>query len=391
MNKFYFAISTDDNSQIGAFLNQLWVCPSANCTFPTYQSLAVQYQCTDLSSQVTSSGSSASHPSDSSLILGPNAAVNSSTIFSTPGSNLFSNPVGLLLGRWLVIGRSVGQSPASGLFASDCAFYWSVNTYKAHVTKSVFSENVVDTSLVYKTNGSAPLHGAPNVPYSYIFAPTSCYVNGNPVPSTNSSCQYTITGAAHEALINFFGMKSGFSLPGYASVMNNGGPNVTYEYSSGFMLYLLQAFQNANSTASYQQVAQIASQGAEMMTTVVRQQPIQGNSRSTYRYDIVPGTELFSGAVFMVLWPAMVYPGALVLFSTLFFIITAIKTRNENKWKNSLIAILFHGLTPNDIVRVGELSTYMEMTHAAKNMEVQLVSTQHGEKLMSRDKFVGGD
>jgi hypothetical protein len=254
-----------------------------------------------LSSQIISSETTVSHRSDSSLLLGPQTAVKSTTIFSEPSPNLFKNPVGLLLGRWLVLGRSVGKTPASLLVASDCAFYWSFNTYAANVTENLFTETAINTSLVNKANGSLTLPGAPNVPDSHIFSPEPYYVNGSSIATSDPRCEYIVNGPAHEALVNFFGMQSGFSLPGFASVKNKGEPSVSYEYSSGFMLYLLQAFQNIDSTESFQDIVNIAFQGAKMLSTVVRRQPISGNDVKTFIYDVVPGTPISSVAVFQTL------------------------------------------------------------------------------------------
>jgi hypothetical protein len=139
MNKFLYSISTDDTIQIGSFVGQLVSCPTGFCGFPTYQTLAVRTQCVDLSSQVKS-GSVVSHPTNPHLTLGSNSAINSSTDTMTPPAAMYDEPVGLLLARWYVIGQSVGASPAPGVTAAECVFYWAVNTYVGNVTDASFQE-----------------------------------------------------------------------------------------------------------------------------------------------------------------------------------------------------------------------------------------------------------
>jgi hypothetical protein len=328
--------------------------------------------------------------------MNSNTAVNSTTIiFTPPPEGLYPDPVGLLLARWLVLGRSVGLNPTSDIIAAECVFYWAVHTYNASVTSNSVSESIVGTSVNFEKNSTRKLPALNDgeqatVPWSYIIRPDPCYVNGMIVSASDARCAFSVWGDAHTGLRNYLGLEGGSSLRGAATVQNNGQENRTFDYNSQFIFFMLGRFGNADVGQMFDRVQMIAGQGSQMLTTQVRQQPISGNSPQTYVFDRVFGTQIFQFAIYSARWAYMAYPIALTTLATLFFGITTFRTRNEPKWKNSVLAFLFHGLVHEDMVRHGEVPTIVGMRAASEGLLVKLADTQHGEKLVSKDLLSTG-
>lgn len=87
-------------------------------------------------------------------------------------------------------------------------------------------------------------------------------------------------------------------------------------------------------------------------------------------------------------WRYLVFPVILVAMSTLFFIATVIFTWGEGGWKSSQLAVVFHGLSENDAKAIGDVKCYADMRNLGKNMHVQLVDTEIGKKLVSRQALM---
>jgi hypothetical protein len=85
----------------------------------------------------------------------------------------------------------------------------------------------------------------------------------------------------------------------------------------------------------------------------------------------------------------MVFPIALVVSSTMLFVLTLIVTCHEQPWKTSELATIFHGLAPGDVGALGRVDRYADMRQLAKGVPVRLLETELGLKLVAQGEIGG--
>ena len=84
-----------------------------------------------------------------------------------------------------------------------------------------------------------------------------------------------------------------------------------------------------------------------------------------------------------VLWLWIILPGVLVVAGALFLImgIVATRKRGVDIWKDSELALLFHGLQEGN-ERFAGLHQISEMDHVASRMKVRMMSTRTGGRAL---------
>ncbi|KAF2673387.1 hypothetical protein BT63DRAFT_154745 [Microthyrium microscopicum] len=384
--QFFYAISSQTKGDLGLFNQELWQCTTGNCTYPTYQTLTTDYQCIDLSSKLPNPlPTIVKHPSDSTVVLNTNGGIiTSQSIFTDPDQTLYSAPLGKLITRWLVLARNFGSGSDNAVVATECSIYWAVSTYQnSSVTLGAFSETRTNPITKYTTITNTKTKTAA----SYNITADPCYSqDGKTIASSDSSCTYSIDANAHEALQNYFNLAY-ISFNGNASIISGSlsdAGDATFGYDSAFLLSLLPDLNGSNRGQTVASLANIAGRGAALLNTKIRVAP-QFAADGTATHGLVNGKAMLMLAVYKAVPYALVGPGVLVLLSTIFFLATAFFSRNQQKWKNSQMALFFHGLTPEDIARVSHISSFGDMKDAAKQIDVKIVDTAYGEKLMSKE------
>jgi hypothetical protein len=372
LSNIQFGMTSTEYSAVHA---DLAYCESGNCTFGTYQSLGVDYECITVDTTTTSD--SYLHGSDSAFKLNREyGQINSTTLFEYPDSLGYST-VGPLITRWLLIANNetVDGTP----FASECAFFWAVFNYNGEVVNNQFNETIVTRTT--DTSDNDP------IAHNVTITPSRCWINGTEVVSSSSpECTNTVTDGSYKSIQNYFKLTD-FGLIGNAwNITKSGDEEISWDYSSIFMQTLLAYVVENNSSTIFDSVQQTANGIAEMMTHYFRIAPIfKGDSDNRY-YAFSNGTSHWAPEAFYVIsWVYVAIPAGIILLSLFFLAATVLVTRKDDVWKNSQLAVLFHGLSQQDTGRLGDVSYYADMREISKRTEVKLESSAVGKKLVGKE------
>ena len=124
-------------------------CPSGNCTFPPYQTLAICSQCVDVKDLVKYTQSNipvqSCDPRDARCFLKlPNGLTLSDKIEETDAiiinmSGTLS-PMKLDKVGYATVSYSLMLYKYDNVWATECSLYWCVNTYTASISNTIFKE-----------------------------------------------------------------------------------------------------------------------------------------------------------------------------------------------------------------------------------------------------------
>ena len=155
-------------------------CPSGNCTWAPYQTLAVCSQCVNVTGLVKYTQSnhqvqSCELDDDESPCLWalPNGlTLNDSIALNTSGTlpPMMLDKVGHSLVNFSMLGYDEQNDPV----AIECSLYWCINTYTAIVNNTVFTEQF--SSSWYNATSILP---SANIPSAENFASVGLRVSGS--------------------------------------------------------------------------------------------------------------------------------------------------------------------------------------------------------------------
>ena len=147
----------------------------------------------------------------------------------------------------------------------------------------------------------------------------------------------------------------------------------------------LNAYRYAAGNITLVNIPELINNLTESMTVRMRQ-AAAGLSNSTVNGaagTLVSGDTLQLQAFVKVRWRWLTLP-LLVLLLTAVLLVASIALTVLTKakpWKSSSTALLFHGLDSQHFDQVSSIKKRAQMDHAAREVEVQLVKTEHGWRL----------
>ena len=229
--------------------------------------------------------------------------------------------------------------------ATECALYWCVQTIDLAVNNGIISQNITQTW----SNASAV-----DIGESYL----------SPPPSSNQSARdYFVSEMSNIPLVAFLenaftANMTGVNLPG--SGLSPDEMAQLIEWSSD----VTQALWNVEDLEG------LMSSLADRMTDTLRNQfsdPVNSPN----------GTVYVQQTYVHVSWPWMILPITLVSLSCVLLLASIIVSHGPRSvvWKNSSLAVLFHGLHANE--QTGYLVGKKEMEVAAEEMSAQLKIDRH--------------
>ncbi|KAF2473179.1 uncharacterized protein BDR25DRAFT_129425 [Lindgomyces ingoldianus] len=379
LSAIYYAITTVGMPNLE---QGLFECASGQCDFGTYDSLAIDYQC--ISSDITKNGSIVQHPglTDPYFYLDTTSGIiQSNTTRDLPDSGDFHG-LGPLISRWLVLANPSTINPEP--LGMDCAFYWTINTYHSEVMNSSFREEINSTWTNETTESTHK--------EDIYLIPDSCWRNNISISKTDAEypdCTNIVYNFAHRSLQSWFDL-SDFSLTGWGlNDTQSTDKRLYWDFTSIFMQAIMANLTDSNQTEVANTIRTTAKRLSSAMTTLLRQKPLWTTNTTSF-YGISNGTTIWPEDVFyQIRWEYLIFPFVLVGISTVFFLATVIFTRGEGGWKSSQLAVIFHGLSENDAKAVGNVRGYADMRELGRDMQVQLVETDTGKKLVSREVLMG--
>lgn len=392
-----------NSNAAAASLDMNPACPTGNCTFPPFQSLAVCSVCKNVASDLsrkcraeditpgTSSGYGAGDIGkvycEFSLPNGLNIGINFgknaySGIVATNGtSQTIHNGTsrGNIFFLFSIVKELYNEDyaiPSHYANATQCLLYWCINTYEARVINGHFSEDikVADNSQAtewrkdlqdfFRGSIASQDHNAGHVDLT-----PPRLVNRD---SSRANSNYPVASPASLGVSRF--------LPSKLTVSNSFISNVTHGAKSNSSSNtaipedLLRVLRDSDTNTLFSNLA-------KSMTRQIR------NVNAAYQVgfpgvDVNPiggvgpanGTASTMQVFVSVRWRWLALPASLVLLTTTFLILTIINTARHRVpvWKSSPIPLLFSELNNQDKERLRMASGVVEMESLTAGIDVEL-------------------
>lgn len=348
-------------------------CPTGNCTFATYQSLGFCSQCANITDKldlnVTSMypGSSMSMSSmtsntyDYTLPNGWNFTTSYSNKYmmnATSNRDLLSiDTKGLPLVLNFTTITTDGISMPPDISATECALYFCVHTYNASVDDGKFKEKLIATDATSNYDPTS-LENA-------ILTPETCYWNGTEyhAPYTGAieqeHCTYNVSWLSPLALSNSLSPL----MKGSGSLFISNRPDWSSETARAIY----------GSYGNITEIGNVFQSIASALTTHARSKVCDAR---------VHGTTWTSESYVHVTWLWMIMPGALVLFTLIFFVATIFNTRRQFIWKSSPLALLFSNVATEEARNEFETHPHLsKMEKTSEKIKARLETTANGVRL----------
>ncbi|KAJ5547982.1 hypothetical protein N7513_005216 [Penicillium frequentans] len=334
-------------------------CPTGNCTFAPYQSLGFCSRCANITDSLALSKSAIIPSEPTYKYKLPNGFMFSTSINgmylmnSTSSRNLIkldTKDKASILNFTAISASGYGVPPQ--VSATECALFFCVDTYHAAVQGGTFSEN--RTAFSTTANTSSILE-------NFSLTPDTCYTNGTrlekPYNSTDD-CSYNVNWLSRLAMSNSISPL----LHGHGSLFISNRPS----WSSN----VIEALYGVE--GNHTDINSVFQSLASTLTI---------NARSKVCEEKVNGIPWTTQSFIRVSWKWMILPGALVVLSMTFMIITIMHTRNQYIWKSSPLALLFSELLVDEPLPLRSDPTLKGMENTSRNMEVWLETTPEGVRL----------
>jgi hypothetical protein len=261
----------------------------------------------------------------------------------------------LILNFTAITSPGYGVPPAVQISATECALYFCVNTYEARITEGIFSET--RTAIATSSNTTSWTSTEEN----FSITPDTCYFNGTRYEKpykTPENCIYTVNWLSRLAMQNSLSPL----MKGKGTLFMSNRPSWTP--STAQAIYGTEG----NLTDMKTMFESMASS-------------LTLNARSNVCAASVNGTTWKVQSFVHVRWNWLIFPGALVVLSLVFLVITVVHTRNQYIWKSSPLALLFSNVYVESSGPLRSSPTLRNMEDTSRKMEVWLESSAEGIRL----------
>ncbi|KAI3341998.1 hypothetical protein F4824DRAFT_271003 [Ustulina deusta] len=400
-------------------------CPSVECEWPMYESLAVCAQCRDVTNSLerlksrgalyaslTRGNLAVSIGSDGGTAFRlPNGLVidNSNGWQYNHGFN-FSQDVGGIFGAVLMSTFGTGNAsetvamqdldtliwsmsmirvtadpnnssaawPALPISATECALMYCVNSYKDMVINGSFLQTASPVSNAHRVPKSCQPYKEgwegdldPHIFSSIEFSPyySEIFRSDLSLLSGITGCAYNISQAAVDSISSFIRNTLSTRLYKFDDEVISGRLNGFYIDVGGFQYApsVLQQFQSSNDlNSTFTTLA--ASMSNAMRSTA--DESVNGISRD------LQGQKSVTIVIYSIQWPWIALHVLLVAVTPIFLVVTlgskSSPERHAQAWKSSSLAVMTRGPAVLDILEGAQ--TVNEMKQRAKNTRVTLLA-----------------
>jgi hypothetical protein len=372
-------------------------CPTGNCTFPLFQSLAVCHHCANITDTIEGN---CQEEAGNDIFVGlifcqyslPNGLRLNATDLSEDGSLgpvATSGYLGLvgatefgntLLNFTRIMKRSRGLDYSGGphnMTAEECVLYWCVNTYEAKVVNGVLDERVIQSwhsnSTEWHQNGDLQ-----NNIWLDLNAPA--------IDNRSAASRFPVAYLATNPLSSWLAAKMSVSNSDYVTLMEGS------RYSLGSDVTANQSIDTQDIIRVLWQldIDALFSNLAASMTRNVREVDWDDQTYSGGYLEPVKGAGTANGTAWVpevyiqVRWPWLILPITLVALTILFLTLTVVETARSKVevWKSSPVPLLFHGLENTEATRLRLAAQLVEMERMAEKIPVKLEESDTGWKLV---------
>ena len=363
-------------------------CPTGNCTFPIFQSLAACSRCEDLSSAVERTcdkqlysswprPETGEEPGDECQFSVPNGVFirqtavkirgkddvfeeyDSLNVWSEPPPEGWYSPDETMVKITTVRGR-VGSDGSMPVNASLCSLYWCINIYNS---------SVMQGRLVEKTTDSEPMKQL-----QWWTNSSSMFLIGTETASSlrswlRSNINFTFSNnmvSVHEKGV------TGWRAASPTAELN--GNRVSEN------LDLITLFRESDPQTIFENLARA-------MTAHIRQFKRDENVEKDWppqdyglTNEPVNGTASEVEAYIAIRWAWLAFPASMLVFTVLYFILVVVQTATSGVpvWKFSPLAMLYHRLEGSAVDQVQGITEVAEMEKHAKRTKVRLQGARLG-------------
>lgn len=347
------------------------VCSTGNCTFPTFSSISVCSDCTNVSSHITRDFD----PLDNEWQLPSGASTDMSTLAMAFPSNptmMYRPVVNQTIADFFYLSEyMLPNGSFSKPQAFECVMWMCVKTFSASMSGGVFHEQII--SRWPEANESIP--GFPTLPSSSS-GPSRNFSLHPP----NDTAEYTIDMATIATMkIWLLGVLSGLSWsPGQNAVPT--GSDVSMDLGQAF--YRAQQISKTalkswnNATSELAGPANILAKVADGMTVTIRNMAGPDSS--------VPGTANGVETFVQARWLWAILPIALVVLTLAFMGLTLFMSVHNGipVWKSSSLAVLVHGL--GDDTSLPSTTTKLSAIETGLKEQSMMISPTVQHKIVGR-------
>lgn len=374
------------------YLDMNPLCATGNCTFPSFQSLALCSSCEDVTQALNRSCErdeiqliTDSQPHVETIYCqlslpnglklnqtdedGSDARVATSGYLGSVMPTEYGNTV-LNFTRI----KSLAGEEGRDVNATQCVLYWCVNTYEARVSNGQLDERITDSWYSATTEW-----------WSTRDIMNSLRIDIAPALLTSGSNNpnFTVAWLATNPLSEWLAEK--------LTVSNSFAPSVSEDGQYGFGLDdaangtldstvdTLRVFRDSNVTTVFSNLAKSMTRNTRNVNWTV--QTYGDNFIGPFPgVGTVNGTATYLDVQVSVRWVWLAFPAALIVLTMLFLAMTMINTAHIELavWKSSPLPLLFHGLEETETERLRMTKKMVEMEKFAHQIQVQLKDTGTG-------------
>ncbi|KAJ8113758.1 hypothetical protein OPT61_g4181 [Boeremia exigua] len=384
------------------------VCPTNDCAFPNFESLAVCSSCLNITQKMEQSCFTVNNNVTQCTFSLPNglkanqSTRNPDTLAASAvlapiegdnnnyrvGKSLHSDSIGNIL-----VTTILNASSNDGIISADahqCSLSWCVKTYEAKVVNGSLEEREVQSRVnwdwlikkavdarVFSMESSS--QGGPNGPAFAVYEPASIKIsNWLLYKFTFSNSKYLINIRTLEDQDLYWFMED-------ATSNFTGDARAVSHQRDTIKTMLLVGYEEVFSSV------------AKALTTYIRTDgltayEVAGSANDTLKnlgpIPPVAGTAYITEIYIKIHWRWLIFLGAILASNTAFLILTIYKSSKYNvaAWKSEPLALLYHGLEASREEEDRRLDSVRDMHQQGKRTRVQLQGTESGLKLGYADR-----
>jgi hypothetical protein len=381
-------------------------CPTGNCTYPIFQSLAICSSCQNLTHAVKKTCSEYDLENLDRFNFCEFSLPNGLSINQTSGLSSIINiknfhrdtitasswlppvePTGnedTLLNITILKGstKSAEQNGDKMSYnATQCTLYWCINTYNSSVVNGQLVEKTLHSWNVPTAEWSLGYSGRPK----FLSPPP---ISSNSAPTTFTLGYYAV-GPLEDWLLDRLTFSNSYAVR--ETEYKNGSLTWAPDVSSNISVpgYVVPAVLDLIGLFQLNEPLEIFPNLAKSMTTLIRSTTDSEKTNENFAGLKIADEGPIIGVAYdlqvyiAIRWAWLAFAASLLVLMLLFFTLVIIESAKSDVaiWKSSPLALVFHGLNASSVEKLRGTTELAEMDARARQIEVRLRDTGSGVML----------